>query len=421
MVSSEVNDLLTQTDKGTPMGELFRRFWLPALLPSELPEGDCPPVRLRMMNEDLVAWRNTDGSVGIMQNACPHRGASMFFGRNEENGLRCVYHGWKFDTEGACVDMPNEPAESNFKHKIKATAYRAADWGGVIWIYMGPSHLAPELPQFEWCFLPPEQKVISKWYQDCNYAQGMEGDLDTSHVSFLHRQFDGQNAGLGRVGKGGMPFMITDGSPALTVRETDYGFCYGARRTADDGAYYWRVTQFLLPGYSLIPSPTSQLSSGSWLPIDDTHCMGWRFGFDIENPISPERRAGVGGVPRMIPGTFQPLATRDNDYLIDREMQRTFNYTGNPVIREQDTMMTETMGAVMDRTREHLGTADGAVILYRRQLIKMARALQQGIEPFQPSHGEVFRVRALDTVDMDGNLATMMGRHEAEVLRLGAS
>ncbi len=411
--------MLTKTGPGTPMGELFRRFWLPALLPSELPEPDCAPVRLRILNEDLVAWRNTDGTVGIMQNACPHRGASLFFGRNEENGLRCVYHGWKFDTTGACIDMPNEPAESNFKHKIHAAAYPAVDWGGVIWVYMGPSHLTPELPHFIWMSLPAEQKVVSRWFQDCNYAQGMEGDLDTTHVSFLHRQFDGKNPGLGRVGKAGMPFMVLDGSPILTVKETDYGFCYGARRQADDNEYYWRVTQFMLPGYSLIPNPGTASSSGSWLPIDDEHCTGWRFAWDLQNPIPQERRAGGGGVPRLIPGTLMPLANAGNDYLIDREMQRTFNYSGNPVIREQDTLVTESMGAVMDRTHEHLGAADSAIILYRRQLLRMARNLLNGIEPYQPYHGDIFRIRALDTVDAEGDLAKVLASHQADVLRIG--
>ena len=197
MLTRDDNELLCRVGPGTPTGQMLRQYWLPCLPTVDLPDADGAPARVRLLGEDLVAWRQTDGSIGLMQNACPHRGASMFFGRNEENGLRCVYHGWKFDTEGTCTDMPNEPAESNFKHKIRATAYRAVDWGGVIWVYMGPSHLQPELPQFEWCFLPPEQRVVSKWFQDCNYAQGVEGDLDTTHVSFMHRTF-GNKGPIGR-------------------------------------------------------------------------------------------------------------------------------------------------------------------------------------------------------------------------------
>jgi len=418
MLSQADLDLLTQTGPGTPMGNLLRRFWVPALLPSELPEGDCPPVRLRMMSEDLIAWRNTDGSLGCMQNACPHRGASMFFGRNEENGLRCVYHGWKFDAEGMCIDMPNEPAESNFKHKIKATAYPLADWGGAIWIYMGPKELQPELPQFEWCLLPPEQRVVSKWLQDCNFAQGVEGDLDTTHVSFMHRVFDISNDNPGRrVNKQGKAMIHADGSPVLTVKETDYGFCYGARRHADDGDYYWRVTQYLQPFYSMIPSPNNTRSGGCWIPTDDTHCTGWRYSYDIANPIPAERRVAAGGVPRLIPGTFKCLANAENDYTIDRQMQKTFNYTGILNIREQDTLGTESMGPIMDRTKEHLGTADSAVILMRRQLMRMARQLQAGQEPYSANHGEVYRVRALDEVDAAADLGGLITRYENEMLR----
>ena len=415
MLSQSDLRLLTQTGPGTPMGELFRRFWIPAMMAHELPEPDCAPVRLRMLSEDLIAWRNTDGSLGCMQNACPHRGASMFFGRNEENGLRCVYHGWKFDSEGACVDMPNEPAESNFKHKIKAAAYPLAEWGTIIWIYMGPKDLKPELPQFEWCLLPADQVVVSKWYQDCNYAQAVEGDLDTSHVSFMHKVFAYENDNQGRrKNKAGVALMH-DGAPVLTVKETDYGFCYGARRQADDD-YYWRVTQYLQPFYSMIPSPNSGRSGGCWIPRDDEHCTGWRYAYDIEKPIPAERRTGQGGVPRLIEGTFDCVANASNDYTIDRQMQKTFNYTGILNIREQDTFGTESMGAVMDRTREHLGTADSAIILFRRQLLRMARQLQQGIEPYSAFHGATYRVRALDVLDQAPDLHTLVTKLEDEML-----
>ncbi|MSQ09704.1 MAG: hypothetical protein EXR52_01675 [Dehalococcoidia bacterium] len=168
MLTAHDNEFLCRVGPGTAMGNLLRRFWMPALISTEVPEPDCPPVRVRLLGEDLVAWRNTDGSVGLMQNACPHRGASLFFGRNEENGLRCVYHGWKFDTEGQCVDMPNEPAESNFKHKIKAAAYLTEEAGGVVWAYMGPVETKPVLPRPEWTLVPDEQRVVSRYWQENN-------------------------------------------------------------------------------------------------------------------------------------------------------------------------------------------------------------------------------------------------------------
>src|SRR5574341_1554797 len=201
MLNRENNETLCRVGPGTAMGALLRRYWLPLLLSSELPERDGAPVRVRHLGESLIAFRDTDGQVGLVAENCPHRGASLFFGRNEESGLRCVYHGWKFDTWGACVDMPNEPPGSSFKHKVRIAAYPGVEWGGVIWIYMGPPELQPEVPQFEWGLLPQSHRVIVRWAQECNFAQAMEGDLDTTHVSFLHKTLDGTtNATLRRRG-----------------------------------------------------------------------------------------------------------------------------------------------------------------------------------------------------------------------------
>src|SRR5438477_5597477 len=210
MLSREENELLTRTSPGTPMGNLYRRFWLPALLPQELPAPDSDPIRFRILGEDLVAFRDSNSKVAFLANNCPHRGASLFFGRNEEAGIRCVYHGWKFDVDGNCIDMPNEPAESDFKHKVKATAYPAAEYGGFIWIYMGPSDKQPPLPNYHWCTLQDANRSqVRKWMQESNYSQGVEGDLDSAHVSFLHSKLD----------KNDRP--ISFGAPRLTTMETD--------------------------------------------------------------------------------------------------------------------------------------------------------------------------------------------------------
>src|ERR1700722_431035 len=183
MLSKEENELLTQTGPGTPMGELFRRFWLPALLSSELPEPDCAPVKLTILSEDLVAFRDSEGRVGVLERYCPHRGSSLFWGRNEESGLRCVYHGWKFDVTGSCVDMPNEPMESRFREKIRTTAYPTEERGGVIWIYMGPKDLHPQMPELEWTLVPENQRYVTKRITACNYLQNVEGEVDSAHVS----------------------------------------------------------------------------------------------------------------------------------------------------------------------------------------------------------------------------------------------
>src|SRR5262249_12107890 len=187
MITREQNELLTRTGPGTAMGDLFRRYWIPALMSQELPRPNCPPVQVQLLGERLIAFRDTEGRLGLIDEFCAHRGVSLWFGRNEENGLRCPYHGWKYDVTGQCVDVPSEPASSGFCRKIKLKAYPCVELGSAIWAYMGPSAEQPPLPAFEWVHLKPAQLFISKRWQECNYLQAMEGGIDSSHVSFLHR------------------------------------------------------------------------------------------------------------------------------------------------------------------------------------------------------------------------------------------
>ncbi len=409
MLTAEENELLTKTGPGTPMGNLFRRYWLPALLPSELPGPDCDPLRFRILGEDLIAFRDTNGKVGFLAQACPHRGASMFFGRNEECGLRCVYHGWKFDIDGNCVDMPNEPAESNFKHKVQATAYPAAEQGGLVWIYMGPKDRVPPLPLYDFCTVPgaAEQNQVRKWQQDSNYSQGIEGDLDSAHVSFLHRTFAATNRALFSVG-----------SPRLTVRETDFGLVYGAQRPAPDNQNFWRVTAFIMPLFLDIPGG----GNGHFtIPMDDEHSW-W---FNIATPPAagepPKLKEGQltpgdadpATTPNVgyIPGTWKRLRNKANDYLIDRDMQRTVNFTGLPGNRPQDQAMTESMGTIPDRTREHLGTTDAAIIFWRRLMLRMAKDLQDGVEPELPQKAALFGARALQAVTDEADFDRLWEGH----------
>jgi phenylpropionate dioxygenase-like ring-hydroxylating dioxygenase large terminal subunit len=418
MLSTEDNELLTRTGPGTPMGNLFRRFWLPALLPRELPNPDSDPIRFRMLGEDLIAFRDTSGRVGFIQNNCPHRGASLFFGRNEENGLRCVYHGWKFDVTGQCVDMPNEPAESNFKTKVRARAYPSAEYAGLVWIYMGPADKQPELPQYEWCMQSnADQSLTRKWLQDSNYSQGHEGQLDSAHIAFLH---GGRPPGApARPGRG-----AGYNAPQLTVRETDFGFVYGARRPAEGGNYYWRVTANVLPTVSEIPSAFVRGSATFILPRDDEHSW-W---FYVTPPPAAGEEANLKD-ERLTPGDASPTETggflddksfrrarnRDNDYLVDRAVQRTTNYTGLPGNRVQDAMVTESMGAIYDRGHERLGTTDMAIIFWRRQLIRLARDLDRGIEPPVLTHPDWFRVQPIDIVHAEPSFERLWDARETLV------
>ncbi len=422
MLTKEDNELLTRTGPGTPMGTLFRRFWWPALLPSELPRADSDPLRFRIMGEDLIAFRDTNGKVGFLANNCPHRGASLFFGRNEEAGLRCVYHGWKFDVDGTCIDMPNEPAESDFKAKVKAVAYPSAEYAGVVWIYMGPPEKQPPLPNYQWCMQPnAERSTASKWMQDSNYAQALEGNIDSSHITFLHRTFDNERYTTG----------LVQGAQQTTVaRETEFGFVYGARRAAPDAQYYWRVTTYSMPTFTQIPNsgrggggifviPRDD-ESHWWITVrppqpDDTSVRS----DPSMNPAMPGLLSGASvadpSTLGLAPGSWRHVRNKDNDYMIDRQMQKTFNYSGLPGNRVQDMAVTESMGTIFDRSSEHLGAADTAIIVMRRQLLRMARELEQGIEPSMLANPDHFRTAPLAVVTPEPDFSPVWDAHAADL------
>jgi phenylpropionate dioxygenase-like ring-hydroxylating dioxygenase large terminal subunit len=381
------------------MGNLLRTFWMPALLSRELPESDGAPVRVRLLGENLVAYRDSAGQVGLVAENCPHRGASLFFGRNEESGIRCVYHGWKFDAAGACVDMPNEPPESNFKHKVKVTAYPCRERGGIVWAYMGPSDVGSQLPDLEWARVPGENLYLSKCLQECNWVQALEGGLDSSHIGFLHSRLDRSLT----VAPSGSPlaeqFGGLDQHPRFAVRETDYGFVYGARRNASEDRYYWRITQWLLPFYHIIPAEDGAVVTGNaWVPIDDENCWVYRASWHPDRALTEEEVHDYryGGVmhEEVDPTTFRPLANKRNDYLVNREIQRTKSFSGIKGIQAQDMAMIESMGPIYDRTREHLGSSDTAIIAMRRKLLRLVRALSDGEAPHAATHGDSYRVRS---------------------------
>jgi nitrite reductase/ring-hydroxylating ferredoxin subunit len=430
MLTQEDNELVCRTGPGTIMGDLFRRFWLPALLMKDLPEPDCEPVRLKILGENLVAFRDTNGKVGILDRRCPHRLADLWFGRNENAGLTCAYHGWKFDVAGKCVEMPTEPADTTFLQKVKMKTYPTREFGGIVWVYMGPPERMPAQPaQFEWARVPDSHRVVSSWLQDSNYLQATEGEIDSAHVSFNHRWFiqdfipQTQRGPRNRVSGDGRVMSYIDGAPRLTVKETDYGFVYGSRRQVSEQEYYWRVTQFLLPFFSLIPGPTPPRGGRCWVPVDDEHNMVFQYSAHPERPLTDQERLRLSSSPEAlfrtpfklpdgtIIDTWRPKRNKDNDYLIDREMQRTQNFTGIASGREQDMAMTDGMGAIPERWMEHLGTTDIAIITCRRMLLRLARELRDGKEPIAPQLADAFHVRPIDIVSDEADFLNLYEEH----------
>ena len=386
MLRKEINELLTQTGAETPMGELFRQYWIPALLAKELPENDCAPVRVKLLGERLIAFRDTEGRYGLMDEFCAHRGASLWFGRNEESGLRCPYHGWKFDYTGQCVEVPSEPEESGFCQKIKLRAYPLIKIGDVLWTHMGDKENRPEKPVWEFATVPPEQTFTSKRWQECNWLQAMEGGIDSSHVSFLH-------SGSLRTdplfkGAKGNQYNQADKKPVFEVVESDGGLFIGARRNAENDQYYWRITPWVMPSFTMVPPRGDHPVHGHfWIPIDDENCWAWSFDYHPTRALTKEERQamidGHGVHNEYVPGTFRPLQNKDNDYLMDREAQKRGEYySGIKGIAMQDASLQESMGPIVDRTKENLVSTDNGIIMARHRLRKSALALRdKGVLP----------------------------------------
>jgi len=395
-VTEAEHEFLTRVGAGTPMGNLLRQYWIPALQSADLPEKDGPPLRMRLLGENLVAFRATDGRVGLIDHVCPHRCASLFFGRNEENGLRCLYHGWKFDVEGRCVDTPTEPAGSTLKERIRITAYPCAERNGIIWTHLGPQHEhPPPLPELGWAMVGPTRRGALRYQRECNWLQAMEGDFDSAHLGLLHLAFDPELQATAADKQAKIDYYRNiarmDKSPVLDVRDTDVGVMYGARRNAGDGKYCWRVTQFLLPFYTSVPGFGGKNRDKVWVPLDDEHTMVWEPYWSSIRDLSEEEQRGWEG--RVGPSGFLPdtsdwlgrcrfAGNARNDYLQDRVRQKRVNFSGmENVAPIQDAAVQESMGAICDRTKEHLGASDAAIVRMRRRLLNVAKDLAQDIVP----------------------------------------
>lgn len=378
MLSAEKNDLLTQVGPDKPMGKFMREYWIPACLSQEL-VADREPVRLMILGERLIGFRDTAGRVGVMDHRCPHRCASLFFGRNEADGVRCVYHGWKFDVHGNCVDMPNVPPDQNFMAKIKARAFPVAERNGVVWIYMGARKAPPPLPEIEATLLSESQVNLRCIQRECNWLQALEGDIDTSHFGFLHvgsihkEDVDPQNLHY---------HGIADRQPRYHVKATPWGTMYCGYRTAGVDQFYYRFAHYVFPFFTLFPEGNFEdhIVAQAWVPMDDTHTMVFNFMFKGRTDGFNKLKNGsvVPGFEKPIEflpntsdwhGRWRGAANRANDYLIDREAQRTSSFTGIQAVPVQDQAIIESMGEIVDRGFEHLSPSDRMVVQTRRAIL----------------------------------------------------
>lgn len=406
MLTAEENDLLCRVEGDAPMGQLMRRHWLVACLSEELPEPDGAPVAVRLLGEDLVAWRNSDGQVGLMARQCPHRKASLVHGRNEANGLRCLYHGWKLDIQGRVTEMPSEPAQSALMESVRLRAYPTHEHCGVVWAYMGPPETMPPFEPPPWAPRADTKVSIVKMVVDCNWAQVLEGAIDSAHSSSLHSSDIVPTRGSGTTHTAGssMKRPSTDKAPRIQVQATEYGFKYAAIRRPIQNADtldYVRMTVFVAPFTALIPPNAQYNSANVNVPIDDTHTafhfISWSHRRDGALDQEEYRKFLKAQVGIDVDASYRKVArTAANGYAQNREAMRNGNFTGIEGIPNQDIAMWESMGPIADRSGERLGASDLAIVEFRRQMVGAVRRFQAG-EPALGAHATLTRPQATIT------------------------
>lgn len=381
MLSKRDNEILTRVDASEPLGRFLRRYWIPACVSSEIAEPGGKPVRVGLLGEKLVAFRSPDGTPGLIKEFCPHRGASLVYARNEPGGLRCLYHGWKMAADGAVVETPAEPANSKITRNLCHGNYPVREAGGVLWTYMGPRELEPPFPDFPWTHLPPEQLLVVKMYQDCNFLQGLEGDLDPAHPNYLHRDFSDEAKQRSWTGAGWQSIsdLMFDGAPVIHCEETPHLMRVGAvRKTADPAQSYVRLTEWVAPFYTHIATgPHESALFKAWLPIDNERCFTFYIHYDPLKPINVPAIYENWGHYTEGPD-FRTPHTLENMHLQDRVKMATINFSGVDGAAVQDRAVQESMGPIYDRTQEHLGTSDKAVIFYRRLVLRKIAEMDEG-------------------------------------------
>ncbi len=409
MLSRDDNEALVRVGAGTAMGALFRLYWIP-FFPAKDLVADGQPKRVKLLGEDLVAFRDTQGRVGLVANACAHRGAPLMFGRNEDCGLRCVYHGWKYDVTGAVTEMPAEPARSRLKEHVKIKAYPCRERGGIVWTYMGPDSANPPLlPNMEWNLVPEANVSVSVRVQECNWLQALEGEIDSAHAPILHGRIDQQGAINNWLAK-------QDLRPTFECMRQPFGMSIASRRRLEGNTLYWRVNQFLLPFYTLVPpqSKVPELSGHAWVPMDDETTLCIMFSYHPSEPLYPRARQlfeeGHNGretghasrhayVEKSAATPYADYWTKFNpasNFHFDYASQQTTWFSGLPGLWVQDAACQTGIVPIYDRSGEHLGASDTGIVMTRRLLLEVIAALRdRQIRPQGVANPDTFMVRAV--------------------------
>ena len=407
MLTPADNDLLCRVQGAAPMGGIMRRHWLPVCMAEEVAEPDGKPVRARLLGEDLVVFRDTDGRLGVLSEYCLHRRASLVYGRNEDCGLRCLYHGWKFDVEGNVVDMPSEAPGAAQRLGKKTTAYPVRESGGFVWIWMGPKEAMREFEPPAWAPHPGIRYAIVKIWTECNWAQVLEGSIDSAHSSVLHstNMPATQDVYGSTATESAWLRPSNDKAPRLQFEPTDYGFRYAAIRKPirnPENDQYVRTTLYIAPFTVLIP-PNNQYNLAQMLvPIDDVNTMFYWVAWhpDPEKGISQEawRRFCAAEVGVDLDANYRKKRNLRNDYLQDRAAMKRGDWTGIVGIPAQDMAMWESMGPITDRSQDHYGSSDLAVAQFRRMMVAAAKKYAQGA----PAFGTEKQVRYSELASFEG-------------------
>jgi phthalate 4,5-dioxygenase oxygenase subunit len=433
MLSHEDNDKLTRVGPGTPMGALMRLYWIP-FLPSADLAVDGQPQRVRLLGEELLAFKDTQGRIGLVDHACPHRGAPLVFARNEDCGLRCIYHGWKFGTDGQVMDMPAEPADSRLKERVRIKSYVCRERNGIAWTYMGPDQdHPPPLPNIEWNLVPQENVHVSFRVQECNWLQAVEGEIDSAHAAILHGRIDAQGAISEWVAK-------RDLRPKFECQRQDFGMSIASRRVLDENTHYWRVNQFLLPFWTLVPpqSKYPELSGHAWVPLDDQHTLCIMFSYTPAQPFYEKtRKVFVEGhmgretghpsenayCPRPATQPYAKYWTKFNNetsFHFNYDAQTKTWFSGLPGLWVQDAACQSGVAPIYDRSQEHLGVSDTGIAMTRRLLLDSLRKMAaDGTKPPRHDDPDLFMVRAV-SMTLPADEGWLDSGREPMTARLGA-